>query len=158
MNMNDIIDEVYHRMVVYYRGDPVRIQHFVKVHSFSSCIGKNENLPAEDQLILEVAALTHDIGIKPAEEKYGNCSGPLQEKEGPAAAQVLLESIPLSKEAIDRVLYLIAHHHTYSGIDGLDYQILVENQEDKGSIKACLYNIFKTQSGKILLKNMFLVD
>lgn len=27
---------------------------------------------------------------------------------------------------IDRICYLIGHHHTYDNIEGLDYQILVE--------------------------------
>ena len=29
-------------------------------------------------------------------------------------------------EEIDRICYLIAHHHTYYNVDGLDYRILLE--------------------------------
>ena len=29
---------------------------------------------------------------------------------------------------IDRVAYLVGHHHTLSGIDGIDYQILIEKE------------------------------
>ena len=40
-------------------------------------------------------------------------------------------------ELIDRISYLIAHHHTVTGIDGMDYQILIEadflvNAAEKG--------------------------
>ena len=43
-------------------------------------------------LIFQTAALTHDIGIHVCEEKYGNCNGKLQEKEGPAIAKKLFEN------------------------------------------------------------------
>lgn len=33
----------------------------------------------ETLFLLETAACVHDIGIKPAEEKYGVCDGPLQD-------------------------------------------------------------------------------
>ena len=81
--------------------------------------------------IIETAALTHDIGIHVCEEKYGNCNGKLQEKEGPAIAKKLLEKLGFDKDVSDRVQYLIAHHHTYDNIDGIDYQILVEADELK---------------------------
>ena len=32
----------------------------------------------------------------------------------------------MSEEQIERVAYLVGHHHTFIGIDGIDYQILVE--------------------------------
>ena len=85
-----------------------------------------ENVDAETLFILETAALTHDIGIHLCEEKYGNCNGKLQEKEGPAIAEKLLSDLGFSGEVSERVQYLIAHHHTYNNIDGIDYQILVE--------------------------------
>ena len=43
--------------------------------------------------ILEAAAYVHDIGIKVAEEKYGKCTGKLQEQEGPAVAREMLEKL-----------------------------------------------------------------
>ena len=38
----------------------------------------------------------------------------------------MLETLDFEDSVIDRVCYLIAHHHTYTDINGLDYQILVE--------------------------------
>ena len=114
--------------------------------------------------ILEVAALVHDIGIKNSEKKYGYNTGKTQEKEGPPEAEKLL--IPLTDDAafIERVCYLVGHHHTYSNIDGMDYQILVEADflvnlyEDKEHIKAvrsAYEKIFRTQSGRKLCKEIF---
>lgn len=151
-------------MIKYYSGDAKRIQHFIKVHSFAELIGKCENLDNHAMFILEAAALTHDIGIKVAEQKYNSCSGALQEKEGPAEAQKMLESLDFEQADIDRICYLIAHHHTYKNIDSIDYQILVEadflvnlyeDSVDKKAINTAYCKIFKTISGKDLCKIMF---
>ena len=79
--------EVVRRMILFDKG----IQHFLKVYMFSAMIGKMENLSPEQQEILEIAAILHDIGIHPAEKKYGFSNGKLQEQEGPAYARALLE-------------------------------------------------------------------
>lgn len=145
--------------------DPARIQHFVKVHAFAKLIGEMEQLEAHTLKTLEAAAYVHDIGIKPALQKYGDCSGKLQEQEGPSAAKEMLERLGFEKELVERVCYLVGHHHTYTNIDGIDYQILVEadflvNLYEDGSnaeTAAKVYeNIFKTTSGKQICREMFL--
>lgn len=60
--------EVVRRMILFDKGDARRIQHFLKVYMFSAMIGTMENLPPEQQEILEIAAILHDIGIHPAEK------------------------------------------------------------------------------------------
>ena len=108
--------------------------------------------------------MTHDIGIHLCEEKYGNCNGKLQEKEGPALAEKLLTKLGFMKDVAERVMYLIAHHHTYDDINEIDYQILVEadflvNMYEDGLSKDAVehaYNkIFKTASGKKVCAEMF---
>lgn len=79
-----MISNLLQEMIQYYSGDPKRIQHFIKVHSFAKLIGEIEQLDSTTLQILEIAAIVHDIGIKVAEEKYGRCDGKLQEQEGPA--------------------------------------------------------------------------
>ena len=69
------------RMSEYDHGSPKRIQHLLKVHAFSRTIGILEGLDEGSLYILETAALVHDIGIRPALEKYGSEAGYLQEKE-----------------------------------------------------------------------------
>ena len=157
---------LYDRMVSYYAGEPARIQHFVKVHSFARRIGLAEGLDSKTQLTLEAAALVHDIGIKPAEAIYGSCEGPYQEALGPAPARELLESLDFPADVTERVCYLVGHHHTDMGIDGMDYQILVEADflvnlyEDsvpKAAAQNVLDKIFKTQTGKTICKEMFVL-
>ena len=160
----ELKSRVKEKMIEYYAGDARRIHHFLKVHSFAKLIGEMEGVTGEELELLEVAALVHDIGIKNSEKKYGYNTGKTQEKEGPPEAEKLL--IPLTDDAafIERVCYLVGHHHTYSNIDGMDYQILVEADflvnlyEDKEHIKAvrsAYEKIFRTQSGRKLCKEIF---
>ena len=151
-------------MINYYSGDARRIQHFLKVHAFAKLIGETEKLDGEALLTLEAAAVVHDIGIKPAEEKYGSSSGKLQEKEGPAPARSMLRSNGFRENTVERVCFLVGHHHTYYGIDGMDYQILVEadflvNLYEDGAVKGTAMSaydkIFKTETGKSICKKMF---
>ena len=159
-----MINKLHMAMIELYHGDAKRIQHFCKVHSYAKLIAEMENVDAKTLFILETAALTHDIGIHLCEEKYGNCNGKLQEKEGPAIAEKLLAELGFSGEVSERVQYLIAHHHTYNNIDGIDYQILVEADflvnlfEDKVSPDGCrnaYHKIFRTESGKRLYRTMY---
>jgi len=151
-------------MIHLYAGDPKRIQHFCKVHSYAKLIAETEQIDSGSQFILEAAALTHDIGIHICEEKYGDCGGKLQEKEGPALAEKLLAGLGFDRAVSERVQYLIAHHHTYSNIDGVDYQILVEadffvnlyeNGAPEEAVRHAHDTIFATETGKRLCREMF---
>ncbi|MDF2566042.1 MAG: hypothetical protein K0Q53_2446 [Massilibacillus sp.] len=152
------------KMIEYFAGDAKRIQHFIKVHSFAKVIGQLEEIDEKQQLILETAAIVHDIGIKNSEIKYKSSAGKYQEIEGPAPAKAMLLKLGYENIVIERVCYLIAHHHTYDHIEGNDYQILVEADflvnlyEDGVSEKAVQTvkkNIFKTASGTRLLTTMY---
>ena len=151
-------------MIELYRGDAKRIQHFCKVHSYAKMIAEMENVDAEALFILETAALTHDIGIHLCEQKYGNSNGKLQETEGPAIAEKLLEELEFPREVSERVQYLIAHHHTYDKIDGIDYQILVEadflvnmyeDELPQEAMQHAFRNIFRTETGKKICREMY---
>ena len=90
-----MLEKLFLEMIAYYSGDPKRIRHFTKVHSYAKLIGEREQLSPEELYILEAAAYTHDIGIKPAEEKYGSSEGKLQEQEGSAVAAQMRSATPL---------------------------------------------------------------
>ena len=159
-----MINKLHAEMIKLYAGDPKRIQHFCKVHSYAKLIAEMENVDEKTRFILETAALTHDIGIHICEQKYGDCGGKLQEQEGPGLAQQLLAKLRFPEDVSTRVQYLIAHHHTYNNIDGIDYQILVEADflvnimEDGLSKEAALKayeSIFKTTCGKMICREMF---
>ena len=152
-------------MIRYYAGDPRRIQHFMKVYSFASLIADCESLDEKTRFILETAAIVHDIGIKASEEKYGDCSGKHQEEEGPDVVRPLLAKLSYDPPVVDRVCWLIAHHHTYDNIDEMDYQILVEadflvnfyeDQISREGIQSACRKIFRTPAGIQLCQTMFM--
>lgn len=159
-----MIKKLTQEMIAYYAGDPKRIQHFIKVHALASLIGGMEGLSENEQLTLEAAALVHDIGIKQAEKLYGECGGKLQEKLGPDEARPMLTKLGFSEDVTNRVCYMVGHHHTYTGIDGVDLQILIEadflvnlyeDAESVEAVKKAYERIFKTESGRLLCREMF---
>ena len=156
--------DVLLEMIRYNAGDARRVNHLIKVYGFAKVIGEREGLDARTQEILEIAALTHDIGIRNSERKYGSCSGEHQQVEGPPEARTLLEALQADEALVERVCWLIAHHHTYSNIRGLDYQILVEadflvnayeDEMDEDTIKTVRERIFRTKTGIELLDTLY---
>ena len=164
--MNKRMVDLLAAMVEYDAGDPRRIHHLLKVHDLSVAMGLLEGMSAEELEVLEAAALVHDIGIHLSEDKYGVSNGKYQQIEGPGEAAKLLAQLgTFSEEEIQRICYLVGHHHTYTNIDGLDYQILVEADflvnlyEDQSSleaVKSVEEKIFRTATGKKFLQNMYL--
>lgn len=160
-----LIPQITSAMTAYYAGDPRRIHHFLKVYGFAKAIGELEGLDNGTQEILEIAALTHDIGIKMSELKYGSAAGSHQQVEGPPEAEKLLARLGIAPATIDRVCWLIAHHHTYTNITGLDYQILVEadflvnayeDNMDQSAIQSVREKIFRTKAGTDFLDWIYL--
>ena len=117
------------KMTEYEGGCVERVNHFLKVFAFAKTIAEGEDVDDATKEILEAAAITHDIGIR-----------------------VCFEN-------------LIGHHHPYTNINGIDYQILVEadflvnifesGMTHEAAEKVC-ENIFRTKTGKQLLKDLFL--
>ena len=76
----------------------------------------------------------------------------------------MLKSLGFEQDVIERVSYLVGHHHTYTDIDGIDYQILIEadyivnaceSGYSKQNISDFMDKIMKTASGKEAAKEVF---
>lgn len=152
------------RMIEYSSGNLHDINHFLKVYALAKAIGEQENLEPFRQECLELAAIVHDIACPLCREKYGNTNGKAQEKEGEPLAREFLRELGCKAEITDRVCFLVAHHHSYSEIDGPDYQILLEadflvNADEGGlsakSISSAEEKLFKTRHGIRLLRSMY---
>lgn len=155
--------DVYDAMAAYDAGNPHQIHHNAKVHSFARQIGLREGLDDNTQFVLEVAAMTHDIGIKPAVEQTGACPGPLQEQLGPPIAEVMLTELGLPAPVIRRVCFLIGHHHTTQQVAGIDWRILleadflvnmIEGRSTQAGIDAVKENVFRTAEGLRLIEQI----
>ena len=151
-------------MIEYEQGNVHRINHFLKVTGFARTIGELTGLSPEDQETLEIAALTHDIGIKPSEEKYQSSDGVYQQMEGPPQARPMLEKLGCPPEQVERVCWLIAHHHDYPSVVALDHQILVEADflvnafEGNASVQVISRmrdSLFRTAAGRLLLEQLY---
>ncbi|MBN1768531.1 MAG: HD domain-containing protein [Prolixibacteraceae bacterium] len=157
--------ELTQQMIDYFDGDVPRVNHALKVLGFALAIAGIEGLDSRQLEIVEIAAILHDIGIVNAEKKYHSTAGNYQEIEGPPVARQMLEKHELPEETIERICFLIGHHHSYTKIDGIDFQILVEADflvnifEDKMSdvaIKSMRDKYFKTKTGFSFLDKLFM--
>lgn len=161
-------DRILQRMIAFEAGCPGRVQHFLKVYQFAQIIADAENVTGEAREILDIAALMHDIGIRPCEERYGHCTGRMQEEEGPAYARAMLAEAGCTSPGLtDRVCWLIAHHHTYEEWEEKDYRILIEtdylvnayeNHAGREAVRGMQERIFRTEMGKRLLETMYLCE
>lgn len=158
------IAQLTEKMIAFSKGDLHDIDHFMKVWGYAKTIGELEGLDEGTQFILELAALTHDIACPLCREKYGSSIWAKQEEEGVPMVRDFLADTSLSPAIIDRVSYLVGHHHTLTGIEGMDYQILIEadymvNAAEKGlgkaEIAAFVVEHFRTKSGIALIKSVF---
>lgn len=163
--VNDsIVSSVTAKMIQYFGTDIKRINHSLKVYGFAKSIGELESIGDDKLEILQIAAILHDIGITESLKKYNSSSGEYQEIEGPPVACDLLKDFHIKNEVVDRICYIIGNHHSYSKIDGIDFQILVEADflvnifEDTMSnktVKTVEEKYFKTKVGLSYLKSMY---
>jgi len=162
--MDNKIAKVAVAMLQKNRGDIKRIEHSLKVFGYARLLGLAESLDETTLEILELTALLHDIGIHVAEKKYGKSTSHYQETEGPPVAREILTSLDFKPEVVDRVCFVISKHHTFTAVDGIDFQLLVEadflvnSSEDHMNdhqITHFAKNIFKSESGFMYLKLLF---
>lgn len=160
-----MIDQIIRAMIDYFNGDVRRINHALKVYGLAVAISGGEHLSQQQTLIITLAAVLHDIGIKEAERKYHSSAGIYQEQEGPPIAAKILTDYGIEKNIMERVCYLIGNHHSYSKIDGLDFQILVEadflvnifeEHLERTAVETIVKKYFKTKNGIHLLHSMYL--
>lgn len=151
-------------MIEYYTGDAKRIQHFVKVHELARLIAACEGVDEKTLLTVEAAAVVHDVGIKIGEKLYGVCTGKQQEQLGPPMAKRMLADAGFPEDVTERACYLVAHHHTYESIDGIDLQILIEadflvnlyeDSVSKDGVRSAFDSVFRTNTGRMLCRQMF---
>ena len=124
--------ETAKKMIDYSHGNLHDINHFMKVYAYAKMIADEEQLDPDTQKLVEMTALVHDIACPLCRVKYGNTN--------------------------------VSHHHTLDQIDGIDYQIIIEadylvNADESHfsghNIKNMYDKIFKTETGKFLLRSMY---
>ena len=159
-----LITTAIEKMIDFYEGNLHDINHFLKVWAFAKTIGEAEGLDSKTQELLEITAVVHDIACPLCRKKYGNADGKHQEEESAPLVDGFFKDLPIGSLNVERVRWLVEHHHTYTNVDGMDYQILLEadflvNAGESGYSKEMIENasknIFHTATGKRLLKSIY---
>ncbi|MDO5425238.1 MAG: HD domain-containing protein [Eubacteriales bacterium] len=158
------VSEIMVKMIGYSNGNHHDINHLMKVYAYAKTIAECENVTPDEQKTVEIAAILHDIACPLCREKYGHADGKHQEIEGVRLAREFLQDAGLTEEMTDRVVFLVGHHHTLTGVDGIDYRILLEadylvNADEAGYSEENIRNakkmIFRTTTGIGLLEAIY---
>lgn len=162
-----VVSSAIEKMIAFYQGNLHDINHFLKVWAFARTIGEQEGLDEQTQRTLELAAVVHDIACPACREKYGNANGKYQELESPPLVEKFFEGMLVERRMAERISWLVAHHHTYTDVEGMDYRILLEadflvNAGEGGLSRAAIetmrQNVFRTETGIRLLDSVYLRD
>ena len=159
------ISEAIKKMMIESYGSQRDINHFIKVWTYAKTIGELEGLDEITQQTLEYAAVVHDIACPRLRAELGICPGTNQQELGGPMAKEFYEGSGLPENMIERIVYLVEHHHRFKNVDGLDYQILLEadflvnaGEQEKyhKNIQVFHDKVFKTKSGIELLEAIYM--
>ena len=137
--------------------DRRRIAHALEV------LGHAEDILAEeggDPLVVQAAAILHDIGIREAERKHGSAAPKYQELEGPPIARRILERLGVDAPRIEHVVRIVGSHHTAGDLDTDEFRIVwdadrlanwaEECPADPAGRRAFVEKAFRTEAGRRL--------
>ena len=148
----------------HFGSDTKRITHAQRVMDFAEEILRKEG---GGWHIVIPASILHDVGIKPAEEKYASSSGRLQEKEGPAIAEKILLELGCNHKNIKEICMIIAYHHTPGIVDTQNFKIVFDadwlvnfkdevGTGDKEEISRLIHKIFFTKTARDIAEKLYL--
>ena len=115
--MDSIADMLIQDMRDLFGSDQKRIDHALAV---LGCADHIRSVEGGDPLVIQAAAILHDIGIQAAERKYGSSAGQYQETEGPPIAEKVLRRRGVDEDRIAHVCRIVANHHSARDIDTLE--------------------------------------
>jgi uncharacterized protein len=156
--------DILMNMIAASDGNLHDINHFLKVYAYARTIAEKEGLDETLRQITEIAAIVHDIACPLCRAKYGNTNGKYQELEGMPLARDFLSGCGLPAEVVERVVYLVGHHHSPQMVDGPDFQILLEadylvNADESAyspaNREAAAAQLFRTPTGLALLRSIY---
>ena len=101
------IAQIMEKMIAFSEGNIHDITHLSCVWTYAKTIGELEELDAETQFILEVAAITHDIACPLCRKKYGNTNGSNQKLESPPLVETFFEGLPVDPANLSRISFLV---------------------------------------------------
>ncbi len=118
--------QILEAMMKINEGDVKMVNHALKVYAYAQTIALGEGLTGDELDVLESAAILHDIGIPQSRRVYQDSIGPHQEEQGKIVGARILDALGMEEEKKERVLFLIANHHSYGVKGERALQILFE--------------------------------
>jgi|GEM_PF-406852 len=164
--LNGIIED----MKTIFEPTPYGISHTLKVLENARSILRYEKTEKlKYGIIIELAAVLHDIGAIEAGRKHGSMEGKFQEMEGPAIAKDILQKYNYDPEVIERVCFIVGNHHSPEKIDDTDFQILweadlieamqvMDDMKDSGRLAEFISANFQTSGGKKIAIDRYSVE
>ncbi|MHB0935082.1 MAG: HD domain-containing protein [Armatimonadota bacterium] len=153
-----VTDQVWAEMERALSERPPGITHTRQVLDYAEELMAGEGVddPREREVIT-LAVILHDVGIPAAIRVHGSAAGPYQEAEGEAISREILTRLGYDPAGIERVCYLVGHHHTREALDGRDFQLLWEadflvnaREMDRAQRPAAIAGNLQTATGKRL--------
>jgi HD superfamily phosphohydrolase YqeK len=148
----------------YFGEDTRRIQHAMDVLEFAMGLIKDE---MADWHIVVPASILHDVGVKPAEQKYGFSEAHYQEVEGPPVARKILLKHGLRREDIEEICDIIGHHHNPRENETANFRVVYDadclvNMRATAKVKSrqelqrFIEGTFLTRAAKVMAKRLYL--
>ena len=87
-----------------------------------------------------------------------------QEEEGAILTRKFLAESGLTPEAVDRICFLVGHHHTTEDVQGMDWQILLEadyivnageSHFAREDMEEFVSRVLKPQASKQLMRDIY---
>ncbi len=159
-----IRDRLIEDMKNLFGDDQRRIDHALEVFNHAQQIRAEEG---GSELVVESAAILHDIGIHEAERKHGSSAGKYQEIEGPPIARRMMMEHGITEPDINHICRIIANHHSARNIDTLEFRIIWDadwlvNLTDmyisasREKLEMIINKIFKTETGKRNARKLYI--
>jgi hypothetical protein len=159
-----MVDKLIAEMVKVFGDDVRRINHAMAVLWHAQRIRAAEG---GDALIVEAAAILHDIGIHQAERKHGSAAGKYQELEGPPIAAGILERLGITGERAEQVCCIVGNHHSARDIDSAEFSCIWDadwivnipeecSGMDREKLAAFVEKTLRTKTGKETARRLYL--
>jgi HD superfamily phosphodiesterase len=150
-------DQVLAAMERVFAEAPFGITHTREVLAYAEEIMAGEDVDPAAWEQIAITAILNDIGIPEAQRKFSSSAAPYQEAEGAIIARQLLTDIGYDPDGIERVSYIVGHHHTREAIDGLDFLIIWEADflvnargMEEGALQEAISENLQTTTGRQL--------
>jgi predicted HD phosphohydrolase len=159
-----MVEKLIAEMVKVFGQDVRRINHAMAVLWHAQRIRAAEG---GDQLVVEAAAILHDIGIHEAERKHNSAAGKYQELEGPPIASKILEKLGVECDKAEHVCCIVGNHHSARDIDSAEFNCIWDadwianipdecGKMDKDELRAFIGKVFRTKTGRETAEKLYL--